>query len=42
MFILLHFTGAWRGIDTFTNCNKVEHDKIRTYSTKLTQKTKKK
>ena len=23
-----HHTGAWSGIDTLANCNKVEHDKI--------------
>ena len=33
-------TGAWNGIDTLANCNKVEHDKIIKYIGKLTQESK--
>ena len=30
-------TGAWSGIGTLANCNKVDHDKICRYSEKLIQ-----
>ena len=34
-YVYVIFTGAWSGIDTLMNCNKIERDKIWKYHEKL-------